>query len=136
MEPRSLARLLLCLAALAPARAALAQGLAGVPDLPRAEAIRSPDGSFVLTIYPPTAWIGAEVEVKGGDGVDLGAATPDAPVQVRGFTSRAGPLDITLRIATPEKVGITWEFDLVPTPVPSKSPELRRGETKKKRGRR
>lgn len=110
--------------------------LDAVPNVPRAEALRSPDGSFLLTIYAPVDWIAAEVEVRGGDGVDLGAAALDQAVQVRGATSRKGNLDITLSVATKEKVGITWEFDVAPTAVPSRSPELRRADTPRKKGKR
>ena len=128
--------LLAALYALAPAPAR-ALDLDAVPSIPRAEAMRSPDGSFLLTIYAPVDWIAAEVEVKGGDGVDLGAASLDQPVQVRGATSRKGNLDITLSVATREKVGITWEFDVAPTAVPSRSPELHRADTpRKKKGKR
>ncbi len=118
-------------------RVGVAAELPPLPQTPRAEAIRSPDGAFVLTLYPPLDWIAAEVEVKGGDGVDLGSAKTDQPVHVRGVSSRKGPLLVTLRIATPQKIGITWEFDVEPTAVPARAPDLIRGESKaKRRGRR
>ncbi len=131
-----LSRLLL-LAALLCSPASAGAELPPMPDVPRAEAIRAPDGTFVITLYPPLDWIAAEVEVKGGDGVDLGAAKVDQPVQVRGATSRKGALAVTLRIATPQKIGITWEFDVEPIAVPSRAPELQRAEgARKRRGRR
>lgn len=131
------ARLVMSLLGLLAAADGFAGSLDHVPDLPRAEAIRASDGTYVLTLYPPTAWIGAEVDVKGTDAVDLGPATPGRPVQVRGYTSRKGALQVTLRIATPEKVGITWEFEVEPTLVPARAPELERSPAPaKRRGRR
>lgn len=136
MDARPLTRLALLAATLLGSGAIRAAELPSMPDVPRAEAVRSPDGSFVITLYPPLDWIAAEVEVKGGDGVDLGAAKLNQPVRVRGVSSRKGPLLITLRVATPQRIGVTWEFEVEPTAVPSQTPELKRGEpARKRRGR-
>lgn len=123
-----------------PALDAADPGFAAAPtsaDLPRVEALQSPDGSYTLTFYPPFSWTGAEVEVKGTDGVDLGPAAEGEAVQVNGWVSRKGPLNITLRVATPQKVGVTWQFWVDPTSVPARPPVYKRVEPSgKRRGRR
>ena len=131
--PRSLIYAL-WIAALCSGAPARAQDAPADPsaDVPRVDALRSPDGSYTLTLYPPFSWIGAEVEVSGTDGVDLGAAGEGEPVSVSGWTGKKGPLDITLRVATPRNVGVTWEFLVDPTSVPERPPTLKRAEGKPK----
>lgn len=115
----------------------LAELPAGGADVPRAEAIRSSDGSYTLTLVAPLAWTAAEVQVAGTDAVDLGPATADQEVRVSGWTSKSGPLFVTLRVATPERVGVTWQFWVDAQLVPGRSPALERsGTTTSRRKRR
>lgn len=102
-------------------------------DVPRVDAMMASDGTWLLTVYPPLDWIGAEVEVQGSGGVDVGPAVHDQAVQVHGWSSKAGPMRVTLRVATPEKVGIIWEFDVAPTMVPARAPEMQRVRAESKR---
>lgn len=102
-------------------------------DTPRVDAMMASDGTWLLTVYPPLDWLGAEVEVQGSGGVDVGPATHDQAVQVQGWSSKAGPMQVVLRVATPEQVGITWEFEVAPTMVPSRAPEMQRVRAEGKR---
>lgn len=121
-------RPLLCALGLLASSVALAQRAPLAPgvDTPRVDAMMASDGTWLLTVYPPLDWVGAEVEVAGAGGVDVGPASHDQPVQVHGWSSKTGPMSVVLRVATPEKVGITWEFEVSPTMVPSRAPELQR----------
>lgn len=108
----------------------------GGPDIPQAEALRSSDGNFTLVVVAPVAWTAAEVQVAGTDAVDLGPAALADEVRVSGWTSKSGPLYVTLRVATPERVGVTWQFWVDAQHVPSRSPALERtdqGRSRKKR---
>ncbi len=119
--------LILASALLAPQVSAAAHDpLAPGVDVPRVEAMMASDGTWLLTVYPPLDWVGAEVEVQGAGGVDVGPAGRDQPIQVHGWSSKTGNMAVVLRVATPEKVGIIWEFDVAPTMVPSRAPELQR----------
>lgn len=125
--------LVLALALAPTASAAEREPLAPGVDSPRVEAMMASDGTWLLTVYPPLDWLGAEVEVKGAGGVDLGPAARDEAVQVHGWSAKTGNLAVVLRVATPEKVGITWEFDVAPTMVPSRAPELQRARSEGRR---
>lgn len=125
--------LVLALALAPTASAAEREPLAPGVDSPRVEAMMASDGTWLLTVYPPLDWLGAEVEVKGAGGVDLGPAARDEAVQVQGWSAKTGNLAVVLRVATPEKVGITWEFDVAPTMVPSRAPELQRARSEGRR---
>lgn len=105
------------------------------PEIPRAEAVRSADGAWLMTLTPPMDWIAAEVSVKGSDGVDLGPASAAVPVQVQGFSAKDGPLLVTLQVATSDHIGITWEFEVEPISVPARAPALQRDGGKKRWGR-
>ncbi len=94
---------------------------------PRAFGSRASNGDLALVLEPSHDWVAAEVQVTGGDAIDLGPARRGDAVEVDAWTDRTGPLVVVLRVVQPDGHGVTYRFDMDVQSLPDIRPRFERG---------
>ena len=92
------------------------------------------DGRFSLALRPDSDWGGAEISVRGGGAHDVGPVNAGEVVEIAGWASTNGPMNVVIQVAAGEEQGETWWFEVDPEWVPVAPPQFEERRPSKKWG--